>query len=137
MRQEALVIHGGKIARIMVLRGSACTGDCEACGFCEAGRPLYADAYNAARAEEGQKVVVETATNVVMTSAVLVYLLPLVGFLTVYFLAQAVGAENTVSVLCALIGWAAAFAGAKVYNKKRADKPACTIVDVMDTEEQE
>lgn len=137
LKQDALVIHGGKVARIMVLRSSACTGDCEGCGFCEAGSPLYADAYNAVRAEEGQAVVVETATNVVMISAVLVYLLPLAAFLTVYFLAQALGAENTAAVVCALIGWAAAFFAAKYYNKKRSDQPACTIVEIKETGELE
>ncbi len=128
-----MVVHGGKVARIMVLRSSACTGDCEGCGFCEEGRPLYADAYNAARAEEGQRVVVETATNVVMTSAVLVYLLPLAVFLAVYFIVQALGGAGTASVICALAGYAASFLAARFYNKKRSDKPACTIVDIMGT----
>ena len=127
------MVHGGKIARVMVLRGSACTGDCEGCGFCEEGRPLYADAYNAVRAEEGQSVVVETATNIVMTSAVLVYLLPLAVFLATYFIVQALGANNTASVLCAAAGYAASFLLARLYNRKRADKPACTIVDIKET----
>lgn len=133
LRQDALVIHGGKIARVMVLRSSACTGDCEGCGFCEEGRPLYADAYNAVRAEEGQSVVVETATNVVMTSAVLVYLLPLAVFLATYFIVQALGAGNTVCVLCAIAGYAASFLIARFYNRRRSDKPACTIVDIKET----
>lgn len=133
MKQDALVIHGGKIARVMVLRSSACTGDCEGCGFCEAGRPLYVDAYNAVRAEEGQSVVVETATNVVITSAVLIYLLPLAVFLAIYFIVQALGAGNTASVFCAAIGCAASFLLAKLYNRKRSDKPACTIVDIRET----
>ncbi len=127
-----MVIRGGKVARIMVQRGAACTGDCEGCGFCAEGRSLYVDAYNPARAEEGQTVIVETATNIVMTAAVLVYLLPLVVFLTAYFAMQAFGAENTWSVICALAGCAASFLVARYYNKKCLDKPSCTIVDVKE-----
>ncbi len=97
------------------------------------GPSLYADAYNAVRAEEGQFVVVETATNVVMTSAVLVYLLPLAVFLATYFIVQALGAGNTACVLCAIAGYAASFLIARFYNRRQSDKPACTIVDIKET----
>lgn len=116
----------------MVRRETACTGDCEGCGLCAEGRPLYADAYNLAQAKEGQTVIVETATNMVMTAVVLVYLLPLVVFLAVYFVMQAFGAENVLSVICALAGCAASFFAARYYNQKCMGKPSCTIVDVKE-----
>ncbi len=133
MKQDALVIQGGKVARIMVFRNSACTGDCEGCQGCEGGRPLYADAQNMIGAEKGQSVVVETETNVVMLSAALVYLLPLAVFLAVYFIVQGLGAGNTATILCSSAGCALSFLAAKFYNRKRADKPACTIVDIKGT----
>ena len=117
----------------MVLRNAACTGDCEGCGGCEGGRPLYVDAQNAIGAEKGQSVIVETATHVVMLSASLVYLLPLAVFLVVYFVVQSFGVGNTVTVLCAAAGFLFSFFAAKFYNRKRADKPACTIVDIRET----
>ena len=132
MKQEAKVVRGGTIARVMVLRSSACTGDCEGCGFCEAGQPLYVDAYNPSGAQGGQTVVVETETNTVMLSAVLVYLLPLIVFLVVYFAVQAIGTGEHVPIACASGSFVLSFLVARGYNKKKTGQPACTIVEIRD-----
>ncbi len=128
MRQEALVLEGGETARVMVLRSSACTGDCGSCGGCHEAKPIYADARNAIGAEKGQAVYVETETGVVMISAVLVYLLPLGLFLAGYFIAQALGASGPFPAVCALGAAVLGFFGAKRYDRKRAGQPACAIV---------
>lgn len=127
-----MVIRGGRIARVMVRRMSACSGDCENCGFCEEGRPVYTEAYNDIQAAEGQSVVIETETRVVLLSALLVYLLPLAVFLAGYLIARESGVSDLLSLLCAAAAAAASFAGAKFFDRKRAGKPQCTIVAICE-----
>lgn len=134
LRQEALVVEEGETARVLVMRSSACTGDCKSCGGCREERPVYADADNPIGARRGETVYVETATGVVLLSAVLVYLLPLVLFLIVYFIAQNLGAARSVSALIAAGAAVVSLTGAKYYNGKRAEKPACTIVSRIENE---
>ena len=136
MRQEALVIEGGRQARVMVMRTSACTGDCGHCGGCDTPRPLYADADNEIGAEKGQTVYVETSTAVVLFSAVLVYLLPLVLFLCGYFALKALGLSERAAVVCAVIPALISLLSAGYYNKKRSAHPACTIVAVRENREE-
>ena len=79
-------------AELLVLRKSACAGDCGTCGGCGAAqRSLRLTAENPIRAEEGSTVYVESATAPVLKAAVLVYLLPLILFLAGYFLAAPLG----------------------------------------------
>jgi positive regulator of sigma E activity len=132
MRQDAYVLRGGQIARVLVQRVSACTGECRTCGACEEKRPLYADAYNPVSAGAGDSVVVETDTNVILYSAALVYLLPIALFIAAYFTAQGFGAKGWLCILSGAAGYALSLAAAKAYNRRRGDKPQCTIISVKD-----
>ena len=137
MRQEALVITGGQTARVLVMRVSACTGDCKDCGGCAEQKPIYAEAANPLGAVPGSYVTLETETGAVLASALLVYFLPLVLFFTVYFLAQGLGAGSGLSAVMSAIGFAASFLIAKRYDRARAKSPVCTIVDIRESGNQE
>ena len=94
MEQKAKVLRllPGDRAELLVLRQSACSGDCGNCGGCGAvQQQLLVTAENRIRAREGDLVYVSTATSLVLKAAVLVYLLPLILFLVGYFLASAWG----------------------------------------------
>ena len=96
MTQIATVekILPGGMAEISVPRKSACGHDCEECAGCGmTGAAIRARAKNDPNAQPGEKVVVESSTKKVLGVVVLVYLLPVVGFLLGYFLSEGL-AEN-------------------------------------------
>ncbi len=89
MTQIATVeeILSGGYARISVRRKAACGYDCEECAGCGmTGAAVYARAKNGPGAQPGQKVVVESSTGKLLGVVLLVYILPLAGFLLGYFL---------------------------------------------------
>ena len=132
MRQEALVTEDGKIARVLVMRAPACTGECEGCGGCSEARPLRVDARNDINAKKGQYVTVETDTGSVLRAAALVYLLPLAVFLIAYFAAQALGAGPALTALCAAAAAVLSFLFARRFDRKQAGKPVCAIVAIRE-----
>lgn len=85
MTQIATVekILPGGMAEISVPRKSACGHDCEECAGCGvSGASVRAVARNDARAEVGQKVVVESSTKNLLGVMLLVYLLRSCCFLS-------------------------------------------------------
>ena len=83
------------MAEISVPRKSACGHDCEECAGCGvSGASVRAVARNDARAEVGQKVVVESSTKNLLGVMLLVYLLPIVLFLVGYFATGALESEG-------------------------------------------
>ena len=96
MTQIATVsrIIDSNYAEISVPRKSACGHDCEECAGCGmTGAAIKAKAKNAAGAQPGQKVIVESSTKKLLGVVALVYLLPVVCFLLGYFLSEGL-AEN-------------------------------------------
>lgn len=94
MEQKAKVLRllPDDRAELLVLRQSACSGDCGNCGGCGAvQQQLLVTAENRIRAREGDLVYVSTATSLVLKAAVLVYLLPLMLFIVGFFLTNAWG----------------------------------------------
>ena len=110
MTQIATVekILPGGMAEISVPRKSACGHDCEECAGCGvSGASVRAVARNDARAEVGQKVVVESSTKNLLGVMLLVYLLPIVLFLVGYFATGALESEGlryAVAIAAFLVG---------------------------------
>ncbi len=123
MRQFAVVtalLPDGR-AQVSVCRKSACAGDCHSCGGCGAvSQTLTVIADNPLGAPPGARVFIETPGNTVLRAAALIYLLPLVLFLTAYLLAMPLGAW------AAAVG-AGAFAlgclPAVWYDRRRRSRP--------------
>lgn len=86
---------GGGFAEISVPRKSACGHDCEECAGCGmTGAAIKAEARNSIDAQPGDKVVVESSTKKLLGVVVLVYMLPVLGFLLGYFLSPESMAER-------------------------------------------
>ena len=135
MRQNAYVIEDGEIAKIMIMRNSACTGDCRSCSACSEAKPLYASALNKIAAKRGQSVIVETETAIFLFYAFAVYTLPLIFFFTAYFGLERAGLSEPLQILLSLILAALSFVVIKILDKKKQKTTACTIVSVDAPEE--
>ncbi len=80
------ILRNGYV-QISVPRKSACGHDCEECAGCGmTGASIYAEARDSVGVKPGQKVVVESATSKMLGVVVLVYVLPVIGFMLGYFL---------------------------------------------------
>ena len=72
-------------ARVMYIRESACSGDCHKCSGCGAvQQKMIFQARNPIGARPGDLVTVESATGPVLKAAAVLYMLPLVLFITGY-----------------------------------------------------
>ena len=78
----------GGMAEIEVTRRSACGHDCAKCGGCGGleTQTLYVTARNRAKADVGERVLIEGETGQVLGLAMLVYELPIVLFFVGYAL---------------------------------------------------
>ena len=76
------------MAEIEVTRRSACGHDCAKCGGCGGleTQTLYVTARNRAKADLGERVLIEGETGQVLGLAMLVYVLPIVLFFVGYAL---------------------------------------------------
>ncbi|MBR3949762.1 MAG: SoxR reducing system RseC family protein [Oscillospiraceae bacterium] len=74
-------------ATVLLVRESACSGDCHKCSGCGAAKEtMIFTAKNAIGAARGDLVKVESATGPVMKAAVVLYVIPLVLFFLGYYL---------------------------------------------------
>ena len=88
MQQRVKVLScEGELARVMCIRESACSGDCHHCSGCGAAKQtVIFTARNPIGARPGELVTVESASGPVLKAAAVLYMLPLVLFITGYLL---------------------------------------------------
>ena len=117
MEQRARVrrlMDDGK-AQVMVIRESACSGDCHKCSGCGAVQEtLLFEAENPVGAKPGDLVVIRSVSGPVLRSAAVLYMLPLVLF----FLGYALGARWGIGALLGCLAFAASIALVVVYDRK-------------------
>lgn len=78
-------VHTDGTAEVVLIRQSACSGDCHQCAGCGAAEETVVfTAKNTLDAKPGDLVKVETATGAVLQAAAITYLLPLGLFLAGY-----------------------------------------------------
>ena len=83
-------------ADVLLVRESACSGDCHKCSGCGAAKEtMIVRAVNAIHAGRGDLVKVESATGPVMKAAVVLYVIPLVLFFLGYYLGTLPGNFGT------------------------------------------
>ena len=108
------------MAEVIRIRESACSGDCHKCSGCGAAKQtMLFEAVNAIGAGVGDVVVVESDTASVLKGAALLYVLPLVTFLTGYIAGENLWGRGI------LVGIAAFVAGVlpiKLYDRHLAKK---------------
>ena len=127
MRQKATVdrLLDDHMAEVLVVRESACSGDCHKCAGCgSVSQTLRVTAENQISAQRGDVVYLEGDTAVVLKGAALVYLVPLVTFLVAYFAAMSLGSW---AILIGFAAFALGMIPAFVYNRKMKN-PRYTIV---------
>ena len=74
-------------AEVLLVRESACSGDCHKCSGCGAAKEtMIFTAKNAINASRGDLVKVETATGPIMKAAMVLYVIPLILFFLGYYL---------------------------------------------------
>ena len=123
MQQKATVertLADGK-AELLVVRESACSGDCHKCAGCgSVQQTLRVTADNPVRAQRGDIVFIESESAVVLKGAALVYLVPLAAFVAAYIAAMPLGLW-AIAISCAafVLGMLPAFA----YNRKIKNRP--------------
>lgn len=102
-------------ARVLVIRESACSGDCHKCSGCGAAKEtLIFDAVNTIGAKPGEVVIVKSETGPVLRGAAVLYMVPLLLFFLGYF----IGEQFSMGGLGGVIGFVAGIVLAVVYDRK-------------------
>lgn len=89
MEQTGKVLRnwGNGMVQVVILRQSACSGDCHKCAGCGAvEQKVLLDAHNPIGASIGDTVTVRTESGPVLAGAAILYLLPVVLFFAGYLL---------------------------------------------------
>lgn len=111
MEQKARVrtVSADGMARVLVIRESACSGDCHKCSGCGAAKEsLIFEAVNAIGAKPGDMVIVKSESGPVLAGATVLYVVPLVLFFLGYFLGDLIGHGGLVGCLGFVLGIAMA-----------------------------
>ena len=118
---------------IAVQRQSACAHDCSQCAGCDkmvvmADTVVTAD--NPLDAAPGDIVLVESDTKQVLTAAMVVYILPFILFVLVYFLTYGLGGGLQIAV--SLLGFAVGIAAAIFWDRRERKHRAMrfTVVEI-------
>lgn len=117
MEQKAKVrqIYDNGTAQVMVIRESACSGDCHKCSGCGAVKEtLLFDAVNAIGAAPGELVIIKSESGPVLAGAAVLYMVPLALFFLGYFLGDLIGLGGLAGCLGAVLG----FLLAGIYDRK-------------------
>ncbi len=111
--------NGDGTAQVVVIRESACSGDCHKCSGCGAAKQaMLLDAHNPIGAAPGDTVRIESESGPVLTGVAVFYVLPLVLF----FLGYALGELWGLGLWFAVAGFVGAFGLAIAYDRLVAQK---------------
>lgn len=123
MEQKAkvLICQPDGMAQVMIVRQSACSGDCHKCSGCGAvEQKMLVSVRNTIGAKPGDLVTIESASAPVLKGAAILYLLPLVLFICCYL----VGMQWHLGGLTGLGGFVLGLLAAMLYDRlvvKRAN----------------
>ena len=107
-------------ATVLLVRESACSGDCHKCSGCGAAKEtMIFTAKNEIGAARGDLVKVESATGPVMKAATVLYVVPLVLFFLGYYLGDRMGGLGT---LVSCLGFVLGIVLVVVYDRKVVKK---------------
>jgi sigma-E factor negative regulatory protein RseC len=119
-------------AQVILVRESACSGDCHKCSGCGAAKEtLLVLADNPIGAVAGELVRLRSETAPVMKAAVVLYILPLVLFFAGYFAGDALWQRGA---LTGCLSFVAAIGLAVLYDRKigKTDKCEYTITGFVE-----
>ena len=108
------------MATVLLVRESACSGDCHKCSGCGAAKEtMVFEAANPIGARPGDIVVIESETKSVMKAVGVFYALPLVPFFLGYYVGYVLGLSGG---LIGSLGFILAIGLSVVYDRKVARK---------------
>ena len=123
MLQTATIIAilDSSTAQVSVKRASACGHDCTSCGACGImDKPLVIEVENTICAKVGDVVEIESETKKVLYLASIVYLVPVLLFFVLYFLAFGISKSEALSMLFGGAGFAIGLGIAMLCNRREA-----------------
>ena len=107
-------------AEVLLVRESACSGDCHKCSGCGAAKEtMIFTAKNAINASRGDLVKVESATGPVLKAAMILYVIPLILFFLGYYFGTLPG---NYGALCGCLGFVLGIVIVVVYDRKVVKK---------------
>ena len=122
MQQRVKVVscEPNGMARVSVLRQSACSGDCHKCAGCGAAeQTMLFTAVNQIGARPGDLVTVESASGPVLKAAAILYMVPLVLFIAGYLLGMRWQLGGLTGLLAFALGIGVAIAYDRLVMKKK------------------
>ena len=119
-RVKVLTTNDDGTAQVILIRESACSGDCHKCSGCGAAQQtLIFGARNAIGARPGDMVVVESKSGPVLAAAAMLYMVPLVLFFLGYLLGAVLWEKGA---LTGCLAFVLGIAGAAAYDRLVAKK---------------
>lgn len=108
MKQNGVVtkLLDNGLAEVAVERGTACGGHCSGCGECVYGKRILVPAENKIFAKPGESVVIESETGVIMQTALLIYMVPVVLLFLGYGLGALLGQSQGRCIAMSLLACA-------------------------------
>ena len=132
MEQLGLVEKAdGKLLRVKIKRATACGENCASCGGNCSLTDKSVTAVNTAGAKEGDTVVLEMNSKRILLASFMVYILPIIVFIAVYFAVYAVKNSEAAAVMTGLVSMAAVFAADIIWDKKVSGKYKLEAVRII------
>ena len=131
MREDGIVIEiMGDICRVSVKRKSACGENCASCKATCSAREHICEARDFAGAKVGDRVVLETDSKKLLKSAFLVYILPILVFLTVFMLASKRFSQGA-SAVFSILATAGVFILMRMYDKCHKSELLPVVTEIL------
>ena len=132
MREEGFIkTVSGDTCEVIVKRKTACGDNCASCSAACESKQHLCTAKNCVGAKVGDKVFVEMDSIKVLKSAFLVYILPILVFLTGFVLAKQYGLGEAWSALCAAAGSIIVFLCVSMYAKKKKNDYLPYVIEII------
>lgn len=122
MQQQVKVLtcNPDGTAQVILLRQSACSGDCHKCSGCGAAeQTMIFTAQNPRGAKPGDLVTVESASGPVLKAAAVLYMLPLALFIGGYLLGMQWKLGGLIGLIAFVLGIGLAVAYDRLVMKKK------------------
>jgi len=116
MEQTAKVhsVRQDGMAEVIIIRESACSGDCHKCSGCGAvTQKMFLEVVNNIGAKEGDLVTIHSESGPVLAGAAVLYMIPL----ALFFLGYALGAQWGLGGWIGAAGMVLGFALAALYDR--------------------
>lgn len=104
-------------AKVKIKRSSMCGHDCASCGGCgNANSDIEIIAENAAGAEAGQQVEIESKTGLIVGLSFLTYIIPVAALIIFYCIFS--GISENAGIIAAFLSFVISFAALAAINRK-------------------